>query len=235
MKKLFFILILIPVFAFAQPQLDKIKPPINNCSTKGLNFNEPFFITENKTSPFLYNQWEEGYLIINDSIISSQKKMHFNLETGELIIGSETGKSVVLSGESLTGFVINENGENSRRIFTKINKEDFEKSDITRSFYEMILNEEGTDYMIKDVKKYVLGLDKNKGSQSHLSIEYKKKISYYIKNDFGKYIETKLNKRNVLKVLEGKNAEIKAFATSNKINFNKENDVLKVLDYYHTL
>jgi hypothetical protein len=232
MKKLLFLLTIIPTFTFAQ--LNLITPSTQTSRTS-IYVEEPVFVTENKTSPFLYNQWGEGYLIINDSIISSQKKIHFNLETGELIIGSDTGKSVLLKGESLTGFVINSNDKNNRRVFSKINSNVFENTQTKRNFYEIILNEQGSEYLIKDVKKYVFGLEKFKESQSNLPIEYKKKTNYYIKNNAGKYVEVKLNKRNVLKVLTDKSSEVKAFALSNNINFKREHDVVRVLDYYHTL
>lgn len=230
MKKLLFILALTSTFTFAQER--KIIPSDNQFSK--LYEDEPIFVTENKDSPFLYNQWKKGYLIINNSIIFSQEKIHFDLETGQLIVSSNTEKSVLIEGESLTGFVIDKDENTSRRIFIKVNKETFENFDIKRDFYEMVYNEDTTDFLIKDVKKYVLGLSKNKGYQSN-SFEYKKRTNYYIKNNSGKYVETRLNKKNILKVLNDKSSEIKAFVASNKTNFKKEHDVVDLLNYYHTL
>jgi len=232
MKKLLFTLVLIPIFTFAQER--KIIPSDDFNSTN-FSSDHQFFAIETKTTPFLYDQSKEGYLIINDSIISSQKKIRYNLETGELFIGSKSGKSFLLSGESITGFVINKNDENSRRVFTKINSGDFENIEIKRNFYEMIFDNKGEDYLIKDVKKYIFGLKKNGGVQTNFPSEYKERTSYYIKNKSGKYVKTKLRKKNILRILEDKNSEIKAFASSNKINFKKEHDVVIVLTYYHTL
>jgi len=231
MKKLFFTLILIPIFTFAQEC--KIIP--SSCSQSSrIHIEESIFVTEAKESPFLYNQWKEGYLIINDSIASSQKKIHYNLETGELVIGTKTGKTATLTGESLTGFVINDKNT-AHHFFTKINEIEFENSDSKALFYEVIYSQQKINYLIKTERKYILGLHKNKGYKGSTPLDYKKKISYYIKNNYGKYVEIKLNKRTILKVLDDKNLEVKAFALSNKINFNKEHDVIRVLDYYYTL
>ena len=232
MKKLLFILALIPVFTFAQhPKAI----PTDDFNSTNFSSDQQFFDVKTKTTAFLYDQSNEGYLIINDSISSSQKKIRYNLETGELFIGSEKGKSVLLTGQSITGFVINKNEENHRRVFTKISIDAFESPDIKRGFYEIIFAEEGADYLIKEVKKYTFGLKKNDGVQTNFPSEYKETVSYYIKNKSGKYVKTKLRKKNILRILEDKNLDIKAFASSNKINFKKESDIARVLDYYHKL
>lgn len=238
MKKLLIIFTLIPIFSFSQE--NRLSGADNMFSKSARDAIRIDYTPEHKGTPFLYNKWKTGYLIINDSIISSQNKIQFNQETGELIIGSKNETGIIITDKSVTGFAINK-GDNitsiNRHFFASIESSEFENSEKASKFYEVISNLDQTNYLIKDVEKYLFDPNKSRGYQTQNSLpqEYKERVSYFIKNKSGKYIKTKLRKKNVLKVLEDKNSEIKAFVSSNKINFNKEHDVVKVLDYYHTL
>ena len=236
MKKLLFIFTLLPIFAFAQ---DNELAPTNFFQNSD-NRIQVNYQSENKGTPYIYDNWKSGYIVINDSIISSQKKIQYNLENGDLIVGSKNQMGIVITDNSVTGFAIDKDDNITninRHVFAKINENQFENSSGTTKFYQIISNLEQTNYLIKDVEKYLFDPNKSRGYQTQNSLpqEYKEKISYYIKNNSGKYIKTKLRKKNVLKILENKSAEVKTFIYSNKINFNKEHDIVRVLNYYHKL
>lgn len=60
---------------------------------------------------------------------------------------------------------------------------------------------------------------------------YVEKFHYYFfKED--EYLETRLTKRNVLKVLSDKKSMIKVFVSSNKLSYSSEVDLKRILDYY---
>lgn len=233
MKKLLLVLTLIPLFSLAQD--NKIHD--NAFVRRGNDIININFTPENKGTPYLYDGWKKGYLIINDSIVSSQEKIQFNLQTGELIIGLEKETGIIITDKAITGFAIDKTDNINRHIFARINTSQFEDSDKTRQFYEVVSNLGKTNYLIKDVKKYLFDPNKSRGYQTQNSIpqEYKEKVSYYMKNKSGKYIKTKLRKKSILKILNDKSSEIKAFVSSKNLNFSEEYDVVRVLDYYHTL
>ncbi|PHR72581.1 MAG: hypothetical protein COA67_04855 [Lutibacter sp.] len=228
---------LLPILSFAQEDKTNDFDTFQKAGNTPIRIN---FKPGHIGTPYLYNNWKTGYVIINDSIISSQKKIQFNQETGELIIGSKNQNGIVITDKSVTGFAIDK-GDNitsiNRHVFAKINSAQFENSNGTSAFYEVVSNLEQTNYLIKDVKKYLFDPNKSRGYQTQNSIpqEYKEKVSYFVKNKSGKYIKTKLRKKNVLKILNDKNSEVNAFILSNKINFSKEHDVVRVLNYYHKL
>ena len=238
MKKLLFIFLLVPILSFAQE--DRLAGADNMFQKSARDAIRINFKPEHKGTPYLYDNWKSGYIVINDSIISSQKRIQYNLETGDLIVGSKNEMGIIITDNSVTGFAIDK-GDNitniNRHVFAKINAAQFENLNGTTKFYQVISNLEQTNYLIKDVKKYLFDPNKSRGYQTQNSIpqEYKEKTSYFIKDKSGKYIKTKLRKKNILKILEDKNTEVKAFVSSYKINFNKVNDVVKVLDYYHKL
>ncbi|MGB5273179.1 MAG: hypothetical protein WBN39_03920, partial [Flavobacteriaceae bacterium] len=45
----------------------------------------------------------------------------------------------------------------------------------------------------------------------------------------------KLNKRNVLKAIGGNTAELKKYVAQFGLNLNKEEDVVRLLDYYNSI
>jgi hypothetical protein len=237
MKKLLFIFTLIPVISFAQDNKLGVESIITGRGVETIQVN---FTPAHKGTPYLYDSWKTGYVVINDSIISAQEKIQFNLETGELIIGAKNNSGIIITDASVTGFAIDKDDNITsinRHNFAKINVSQFDDSDGASKFYQVVSNLQQTNYLIKDVKKYLFDPNKSRGYQTQNNIpqEYKEKTSYYIKNKSGKYFRTKLQKKNVLKILEDKSSEVKAFVSTNKINFNKEHDVVRVLDYYHTL
>ncbi|MFQ3174671.1 MAG: hypothetical protein ACI8W0_001795 [Flavobacterium sp.] len=58
---------------------------------------------------------------------------------------------------------------------------------------------------------------------------------YYIKVKSGNFNEFKLKKRSVLKLMGDKGSQIKQYASSEKISYKSEEDLVKIFVYYDTL
>lgn len=235
MKKVLFIFALSTFVGFAQTDQHNGNGLMDRAGNSPLQIN---FKSENKGTPYLYDEWKEGYIILNDSVLSPQDNIQLNLVTGDLIIGAGKNKETgfIITDDAVTGFAINKNSAN-RHFYVKVNKNQFKGASNSSHFYEVISNLEKTNYLLKDVKKYLFDPNKSKGymTENSFPMEYKEKVSYFIKNKSGKYVKTKLRKKNILNILEDKNSELKAFIGSKNINFNKEHDIVKLLNYYHTL
>jgi len=235
MKKLLFIFMLIPFFSFSQKSSLK--------TTHSDIFGDPVFIVTKdpfvEGTKYIYNHWKEGYLVINDSIFSHQKEMMFDQSNGDLIIKSKLkdGFGFVINDNTVTGFIIHDLDFSKKRIFKRLNKSNFKNLNSQPKFYEVIANLSKTNYLIKYTQKFIFDPNRSSGVavNNDFSKEYKEKVTYFIKNKSGKYIKTKLSKKAVLKTLSDQKSKVKTFVTTNKIKFNKEHDVVKVLDYYHTL
>jgi hypothetical protein len=242
MKKLLFIIMLIPILTFAQSQ-------VSNYGGGGATgvFGEfashaRFTITKNNAitgSKYLVNEWSEGYLVIKDSVFSYQEKMLFDQIDNNIILSNDIeNEGVIVYDNDVTGFIISKDGiKEEGRYFTKINYSLFDGEYQKTKFYEVVNNFEKTNYLIKDTEKYLY--DPNRSSNlvtnNNFGKEYKERITYYIKNNTRKYISTKLNKKHVLNALDDKRSEIITYSKRNKIDFNKEFDIAKVLNYYHSL
>lgn len=234
MKKLLFIFLIIPTLLIAQDDDTIQNDAINRNTSNSLRIN---YKTENEGNPYLYDEWKEGYLVINDTVISLQKKIQVDLEKGELIVGIGEGRGMIMDDKSITGFAINKEKSVAKHLYVRLEPSQFEDTDRISHFYEVISNLEKTNYLVKEEQKYLYDPNRSRGYQTEnsLPMEWKKRTYYFIKNSNGKYIKTKLNKKAVLKVLGDKNKEVKSYVASNKINLKKENDVVKLLNYYHSL
>jgi len=234
MKKLIFILFILPTLLIAQENQNIQKDLMHGNTGNELRIN---YKTENIGNPYLYDEWKEGYIVINDSVISPQKKIQIDLQKGELIIGIGEGRGTIIDDKSVTGFAIDKEKSKNKRFYIRLETTQFEDTDQVSKFYEVVSNFEKTNYLIKDVQKYLFDPNRSRGYQTENSfpMEWKSKTYYFVKNNSGLYIKTKLNKKAIIKVLDDKSKEVKAYVASNKINFKQEHDVVKVLTYYHSL
>ena len=234
MKKLLLAFFIIPTLLIAQEKNTIQNDVINVNSGNELRIN---YKTENKGNPYLYDEWKEGYLVINDTVISPQKKLQIDLEKGELIVGMGEGRGMIMDDEAITGFAINKENSINKHLYVRLAPSQFKDTDRASRFYEVISNLEKTNYLLKEEQKYLYDPNRSRGYQTEnsLPMEWKKRTYYYIKGSSGLYIKTKLNKKAISKILSDKSKEVKSYVSSNKINFKKEHDVVKVLTYYHSL
>jgi hypothetical protein len=235
MKKALLILFILPMISFGQTDIITNESVAKNSGNILVNYKP-----DTKGTPYLYDEWKTGYIVINDSIINPQERIQLDLTNNELIIGAGKSKEtgVVITDKSITGFAIIEDINTTQKVFfAKVNSSNFEDSNRSIKFYEVISNLENNNYLIKEETKYLFDPNKSRGYQTQNSIpqEWKVKTSYYIKGKSGKYMKTKLSKKSILKKLGDKNTELKAYVNSKKIKFSKDQDVARLLNYYHSL
>ena len=233
MKKIFFIFALTSFVGFSQ------NLPIST-DNETLSGDPMLILTENGTiegSKYMLDNWSEGYVILSDSILSHQNNMHFDQMEGALILKSQGKGAFKVKDNNVTGFLIQGKREYSKHYFAKINRSSFKTPPSTTKYYEVVNNLTKTNFLIKDVQKYVFDPNRSKGvgANNNFPSVYKEKTVYFLKNKDGKYVKTKLNKKAVLKNLSDKSSELKHFILSNKINFKNEHDVVKLLNHYHSL
>lgn len=237
MKKLFIALMIFPSCIFGQDigSIASKMGSYNGLSSRSVEIN---LNSEKVGHPYMFDNWKEGYLVINDSVFSYQKNMQFDQEQGELILKARVNnQGVIITDEKVTGFSIKNQMKN--RNFIKLNSEYFEDFEefSERKFFEIISNFENTNFLIKDTQKYLFDPNRSKGyvTVNNLPKVYKTKTVYFIKNKNGKYVQTKLNKNKILKILNDKKDLVNKFIKTNKLKLSEEFDVVKLLNYYYNL
>ncbi|WP_299523909.1 hypothetical protein, partial [uncultured Lutibacter sp.] len=142
---------------------------------------------------------------------------------------------IEITDRTLTGFSILEDSQ-LKHDFVKLNSSNF-KGEATGGFYEIVFNLQKTNYFIKKNAKIVFDPNRSKGSQTenNFPLEFQDKITYYIKNADGLYTKVRLRKKDIMPVLDNHSKNLMSFIKAKKINFSKEDDVMKLVNYYYSL
>lgn len=193
---------------------------------------------EIKGKDYLYEEWNKGMLVLNDSIFSMQDYLKYDAFKNRLLIKNRDNLNEVIEIEdkSITGFSIFEKDRNIKHDFVWLRKKNF-NGEAENCFYELVFNLQNTNYFIKKNSKILFDPNRSKGSQTinNYPLEYRDKITYYIKNKEGLYVEVKLKKKEIIAVLDQHPNEMEAYEKMNKINYGKESDVMKLVNYYYSL
>ena len=191
-----------------------------------------------KGHDFVYNEWNRGMLVLNDSVFSKQDYLKYDaLNDRVLIKGSNNSNEIMnITDRTLTGFSILDVTKNLKHDFVKLNGAHF-KDNAASGFYEIIFNLSNTNYFIKKNKKIIFDPNRSKGTMAinNLPLEYKDNNSYYIKNSEGLYANVRLNKKSIKSVLTKNILKVNEFIKINKIKFKSEQDVMKLVNYYYSI
>ncbi|MDV7185769.1 hypothetical protein R3X25_00625 [Lutibacter sp. TH_r2] len=187
---------------------------------------------------YIYNEYNKGMLVLHDSIFSKQDYLKYDIYNDRVLIKYDLNSNDVLeiSDNSLTAFSIFEIGNNLKHDFVRLFGSSFEDG-VGEGFYEIVYNLQNTNYFIKKNAKIIFDPNRSKGSQTenNLPREFKDKNTYYIKNNEGLYAKVLLKKKSILKVLNKHPKLVSSFIKGKKINFRKESDVIKLVNYYKSL
>lgn len=193
---------------------------------------------EIKGKNYVYDEWNKGMLVLNDSVFSVQDYLKYDALKDRVFIKSHNNISEVIeiNDKSLTGFSILEKDGNIKHDFVKLQRKYF-TGDAENGFYEMVFNLQSTNYFIKRTTKIIYDPNRSKGAQTinNYPLEYQDKITYYIKNKDGLYEAIRLKKKEITSILYQYPNKIAAFVKMNKINYSKEIDVAKLVNYYYSL
>ena len=195
-------------------------------------------ITKNpniKGSPFLFNGWNSGMLVLNDSVFSRQDYLEYDAHNDKLFIKNK-GEIIEILDNNVTGFSILDYKKNLKHYFVKLLSRNF-KGGGSDGFYEIVSNLQNTNYLIKKDSKIIYDPNRSKGSQTvnNFPLEFRDAITYYIKNDNGLYVKVSLRKKDIKAVLNKHTKLVNNFIKNNRIKFSKEKDIVKLANYYYSL
>lgn len=236
MKKLLYFLLIFPALLNSQAVChdDHSEEGPSDVSGKNVDGNLQLntYTSHNsniKGSPFAFSDWSSGDITTTNHSSIKYDKIQFDLEKNQILVfkkGSKTPTAIP------NNQIISLKANDSKKIRYFASIKPTELNGITKGkLYELLSN--ANDYLIKETSKYI-SKSNDPSEEGAKKMIYKKKTVYYIKNKSGKYVETKLNKKHIMKLLKDKEDDVKAYISKNKLSFN-ENDVPKILKYYYSL
>jgi len=223
-----------PLFAYSQTVERGGFSPVSTGSASTINYSSIEGIQGHK---YLFDSWSEGTLIINDTIRSFQPKLQFDLVSGDIILGSEKlgNKGFIILDNSVTGFILR--NKNDKFHYIRKEKNEFLNLTIDRKYFVRPLQAKN-DYLLINYTKTLTEPSSSKSTYTSTDNDkkYKKKTFYYLMGKDKKYVKiSSLKKKQVLNLLSDKKEELKNYIAQNKLDLRDENEVAKLLTYYHSL
>ena len=249
MKKLILLaLLFVPVLTFSQ-MTGITNQQLTNSETGNLRAIKTISAAGEQLNPFLYSDWSKGYVKLTDSVVYNQDKIHFNLESNNVTLESESGNKneyFELSPSKIISFGIREKDTEKTRVFQKFNSSDFQnKKEGSVNFFEVISSSRKSEPVLihKIYKKEVQIKANNSGSGGYggasaaptSGSKLKKYEYFYFKNKNGKFEKIKLSNKRVLKKFNDKKYALKTFIKENNLNCKKPFHAAQVIEYYYSL
>ena len=182
--------------------------------------------TVNIEDAFFKKGWHKGYAILNDSVKSNVALMAYSLHTNELLFIDNSKKHTV-SATLLNGFVFT--GPKMKATF----KNGFfsKKYDITANQMMRVIYDGGVQLLAKETSEWDL---RPGGASGQKRYQFFPKTTFFlVKSD--NFSKITLREHDILKVLNNHRQEIKNYAASNDLTFNKEADLTKILSHFDTI
>ena len=205
--------------------------------TNSGNLSDGFRITRSspKGNPFLSSEWYVGYGINEDGSTTRPQQMNYDIHGNNLVYKTGTnGETMKLIDDSFKGFILK--NKNSELLFSKINGDKFEREKRQTRYFQIL--SPPSQFVIIEYTKDLNDPNASGWTSSKdntLSSEYDLNTKYYVLNDENLYTEVKLKRNSILRALKEKKDELKAYITSNKLDFDSEMDLVQLMQFYHSL
>lgn len=186
-------------------------------------------------------------IVIREVPIEGSRYMNDIYKQGETIINGRTQTTALMRYDAYNDAVeILDKSQQARKllrrksIVAKFGGKtyiviDYKAGNKTKLGYFNPLNEGETVIYFKPKKVFVQAEKPEDGYDTYDPPIYRDVSEYYIKKGKAPAQLVKLGKRSILKQLGGKTAELKKFISENKLNLNKETDVVKLVVFYNTI
>jgi len=181
-------------------------------------------------TPYENETFQHGIISKNGVTISHQVGLRYNAHKDIF----EIKKTMILKDNQATLL------RKSDEIILKINNNTFvyipasEKS--MKSGYFVVLHKDEKFSLYKKIhKQFIPGQKAYNSLAQDVAPTFKDKTTLYVMDQDGKLIELPNSKGGKLKVFKDHKKEVKQFIKENKLNINKENNLVKLVTYYNNL
>lgn len=181
-------------------------------------------------SPYFNPEWTLGKVTLRSNKKTDTIPLRFNANTHELEFKKD-GKILIAIPGMVQAFTIkNEDGE---EVFFKngfLSKDE----NIDPGMFLRVLYNGNVKLVVNHHTNFMKAHTIDPLSGKKVS-RYIAKRNHFLITEDGTFHDIKLKRNHVLRILKKNKDELKNYAKSNDLNFDKENDLAKILAYYDTL
>jgi hypothetical protein len=180
-------------------------------------------------SPYYYVDFLKGSVLSKGKTIASNQILRYNVSKEEFEIrDSRNQESKILKTILRNKDITIQIGDESFEYISS------EKNRLRGYFIPLFKGDKNSLY--KKLKKEYIASQKAVSSMaSDVAALYKEKEILYLVDDKGIYTELASSKKGKLKAFGDKKKKVKDYAKQNKLNLNKEKDLIKVVTYVNSL
>lgn len=183
-----------------------------------------------KGSPYHTPNYLIGSIYKEGKLLSNNVALRYNISADEIEV-----KESMESPDSEAQMLLK-----SLDIFVQINGDLFyymsENNPAGKAGYFQLLAEGPSINLYKKVVKEFIAEEKPTPSSPRGKFAYfKDKTVYYFVDKEGKFYEISTSKKKILKILNGDTARLNKFIKKNKINFKKEKDLKKFINFFNSI
>jgi hypothetical protein len=183
-----------------------------------------------KGSPFLFDHWITGELVLIKDSRFSDVKMKYDMVEDNVLVQNNSGKSIYPIKAIVKSFHLK---DSLGHTYNYINLALAEySSDFIKNFGFVEILYDGTNDLIAKRKKHLVHIDAKGGYSENKSYdEFRNSPSeYYWINKEGIATQLKRGKNNILKVLD-ENGDLASYVKKEKLNLKKEEDIILLFAY----
>lgn len=181
-----------------------------------------------KGSPYFYNDWLKGDVIMSDDVVHQNMDLRYNLVDDQLYFKS-SNQSVLTFADPVKQFTINA-PEGSIQVLTFRKGYQNIPGTTSTSFLEILT--EGKTQLLKKFSKKIQ--TENVYPNTSTDKFFTETKTYYIFKD-GKGILIRLDKKSIISALSNKQTELETYIKQNNLNLKDDEDLRKLITYYNSI
>ncbi len=173
-------------------------------------------------SPYFNSTWEVGTITLKSGIVLKIESFKYDVYEAKLLFLKDEKPLYFATPEDIESFTIGSNK------FINLRQKGM------NDYYEKII--EGDDFnLLKEYSCTFVQGKETDGITPKTKDRYKVNSSYYLQEGEKDLQKLKFNEKSILEITGNRQDEIKNYIKENKLNCKKEEDVIKILDFYSSL
>ncbi|WP_018477980.1 hypothetical protein [Pontibacter roseus] len=187
-----------------------------------------------KGSPYFMDSWTKSTITMADNAVYQDVEILYNVYANELLYRETVGAEKLLPSHRIQSFTMKDAASGKVYTLRHLNQAQGADPKFAYNFYIML--HDGKKAQLATMPQKIMKKANYQGAYNADKPydELVNEFTYYVVNN-NKMEKVKLNKKNLLKALSDKQAEVQAFLGKEKIDATTEDGWVKALAHYETL
>ena len=183
-----------------------------------------------KGSPYINEEFVSGNIYNGKELTASNVYLRYNAFSDEIEI-----KKSKHSSDQEYGALIKE-----PEVFVKIDEQlyvflPYQNSNEKGHYFEILSEEKAFDLYKKTEVDYTSPRQAKTSYDKDKPAEFKQTNSYYLVAKNGTFYQLPNSKNKMVKLLSKENKKVKEYAYKNKLDLDKEKDIIRLVSYYNSV